>query len=874
MYSSIGESSTGTDMSKKNKNTIFEENAKKFTSNKIADQLLSEQFFDKDSLSNIKNIYLYIENILAQIPVSVYWMNKDYVYLGCSNNMAKLLNLKSRHDIVGKTYADLYDEDTTYHYKQADKKVVTDGISLSLEEPLSHPDGTKEVYLSHKVPLYDLQGEIIGMLGISVDITERKKMEAELAHAKTEAEAASKAKSEFIANMSHDIRTPLTGIIGMTQKLFNEADEIQPILEKAPLEKKSALEEKYLSLLKQLAEAVQEDSALLIGASDELLTLCNEILETMRLESGKSEEKVESFNLRDMVEHNIALLLPVASHQGLDLSYEIHEDLPPYFKGHRNYLDRSLLNLLSNALKFTKKGFVKLKIHALDKDAPHLKLDDSIHLQIRVEDSGMGIPKEKFATIFEHFSRLNPSYEGLYKGAGLGLLTVKQYMSAMGAKILVESEVGVGTSFIIDLPLIVSDHSDREKTSMQMPKKIFAKMDKNAKTEPAINNPSAYVLVVEDNKTAAIAVRSLLTSLNCLSEWAENGAQTLEMVQENDYDLILMDIGLPDTDGISLARKIRSLKNHKNLEIPIVALTGHADDPEKRQESLQAGMQEVCSKPLPPSKLESILEEFVFKLRQEPLKTKDYSIIDWQASLQQLNNDENLLHELLSIAQFDLKTSQETLEKAYTARDISALCNEIDRACEGLSHITLPRINQAFAHFHDEVKAQPQDKNKLQQSFDHLKQEIQVFWQALEKSKSKNIEEAKAPNYCADLPENEKDLLNLSSFPLLDCEEGVKILGSEEDLTELLQTLVEDSLPKDLKGLKEAHAKGDWETVQNKAHSIKGGASYVGAMKLKMACQYLERYKKTGQSDYLESLYQQAIKVAQSTQEAIQDWLT
>ncbi|WP_156812580.1 PAS domain-containing sensor histidine kinase [Legionella tunisiensis] len=398
-----------------------------------------------------------MENIIAEMPVSVYWINKDCVYLGCNNNMAKLLNLKSRHDIVGKTYADLYDDKSASHYRKADRAVMDKGVSLSLEEPLHYPDGTKEIYLSNKVPLHNSKGDIVGMVGISVDITER------LLQAKRAAEAANQAKSEFIANMSHDIRTPLSGIIGMSQELLNVADNARSLLQQAPADANTASPKDYLPLLKEMTETVQENSQLLIRATDQLLELCNKILETMRLESGYQPEEVESFNLRDLVQHNIEFLQPVAFHKKLKLSFDIETSIPTYFSGLRNYLDRTLLNLLSNALKFTNSGFVKINVKSLnERDSSYLP-GDKMNLQLLIEDSGIGIPEDKFETIFEHFSRLTPAYQGLYKGAGLGLYTVKRYIEAMHATINIESEVGKGTCFIITLPLHVSDHSDREK---------------------------------------------------------------------------------------------------------------------------------------------------------------------------------------------------------------------------------------------------------------------------------------------------------------------------------------------------------------------------------------------------------------------------
>ncbi|BCA95171.1 hypothetical protein TUM19329_15320 [Legionella antarctica] len=165
---------------------------------KIKPDFSEIQQFEKLKESNQndnKDTFHYLEAIISEIPVSVYWMNRNYVYLGCSNSMAKLLHLSSRHEIVGKTYADLYDQKSAEFYKKADKSVMEQGISLSLEEPLYQPDGKKLIYLSKKVPLHDDNGNVMGMLGISTDITERKKMEYDLKQAKEAAEAADRAKT-------------------------------------------------------------------------------------------------------------------------------------------------------------------------------------------------------------------------------------------------------------------------------------------------------------------------------------------------------------------------------------------------------------------------------------------------------------------------------------------------------------------------------------------------------------------------------------------------------------------------------------------------------------------------------------------------------
>lgn len=691
------------------------------------------------------SVHIYLKNIIASVPYYIFWKNTNLVYLGCNYKFSSLVN-KTPEEVIGKTDLELgWKEGEPELFMKGDKEVMSGKPKVNVEETLLQPDGSQTIMLVSKVPVLDNNEKCIGVLGVSIDITGRKKMEEELHQAKIAAEAASHAKSEFIANMSHDIRTPLTGIIGMTQELFNTADDILPVLSEVPHGEVAASQKNYLTLLRHLTETVQENSQLLISAADELLNLCNEILETMRLEAGQLPEE-ESFSLKELIKHNIELLQPVAFHRKLSLLYEIDKKIPTYFKGFRNYIDRCLLNLLSNALKFTEKGFVKITVQLMGKSDAIFPIGTSINLQIRVEDSGIGIPQDKFETIFEHFSRLTPSYEGLYKGAGLGLFTVKRYIEAMKATIRIESEVNKGTCFIIILPLIVADHSDREKVQDLLVKSSKADLTKKeipSRNETTLANPAAIILVVEDNWVAAKSVCSFLTRLNCISEHAETGWQAVKMVQANDYDLILMDIGLPDLSGIEVTRKIRALNTPQALQVPIIALTGHANDPDKKKESLASGMQAVCSKPMPQSKLEVLLQDYIFKKRQDKSLTheeekkadclQELEIIDWKASLQQCNKDENFLQQLLSMIDIDLKISKETLTRAYANHDIEALRKELHRVRGGLSYLTLPQLDKAFLHFHEAAKASPLNNQELCQAHEQLEIAMKEFWSLLNK---------------------------------------------------------------------------------------------------------------------------------------------
>lgn len=695
---------------------------------------------------------LMLDNILQYAPDWIYWKDINSIHLGCSEQFAIAAGFKNRAEMVGKSDYECAWGNRAEKYNLDDAEIIRSGkAKLNIEDTVLLGAGKEVTVISNKVPLRNSRGEVIGVLGIATDITKRKNMEKELLQAKIAAEAANQAKSEFIANMSHDIRTPLTGILGLIQELIDSADDTETSLQQSSsTDQSSVTQGKHQSLIKQqeeLIEKVQENGQLLIGSADELLQLLNEILETMRLESGKTAEHAESFNFYELLKHNIELMQPVAQHKKLTLSCEIDKSIPVYFSGLRHYLDRTLLNLLSNALKFTKHGFVKIRAQLLNPETnSSYFLGDTIKLKIIVEDSGVGIPGDKFETIFDHFSRLTPSYQGIYKGAGLGLYTVKRYVEAMQATIEVESEVGKGTCFIMVLPFQLSDHSDREKVSFRIPRIRGLQAKKSVaihKTKKTVgtNNSQIKILIVEDNPLAARAVQSSINRLGYGSDNAENGAQAVQRAGSKDYDLILMDIGLPDIDGIEATKQIRALNHPKALQVPIIALTGHADDPQKRKESLAAGMQEVLCKPLQQQKLEELLEHYVFKKGDEIVQARSIAltesqtlqkVIDWQGCIEKSGGDESLARELLSSLSIELKISQEKIDKAFAEHDGVELRKELHRVRGGVVYLSLPRLDKALAEFHEALKMKPQNQELLKNTYAELQREFKAFWTFLE----------------------------------------------------------------------------------------------------------------------------------------------
>ncbi|MGC3903829.1 PAS domain-containing sensor histidine kinase, partial [Legionella pneumophila] len=363
-----------------------------------------------------------LENIVANMPGHVYWKDRNGVYLGCNNRQARSLGFQYGHEIVGKTDFDLpWGENKAELFQRNDKHIMEAGETEIIEEK-AQVDGKDAIVLSHKSPMRNKQGEITGLLGISIDISDRKKIETELHRAKELAEAASQAKTEFLENMRHDIRTPLTGIVGFSDIIKSEADNPN---------------------IKEYADNI-------IASSHALLDLMDEVLEAIRVSSGEIPKLKKKFILNRIVQHAMDLNKAKAASKRLDFSMEFDKDIPQYLIGDSVRIHRIVLELLANALNFTDSGSVKLTVTLASRQ------NREIIIKLMVQDSGMGIPKDKQQEIFLHFKRLTPSYKGIYKGAGLGLSVIKQFIDDLDGEIYVDSALQQGSTFTCVIPLKVS----------------------------------------------------------------------------------------------------------------------------------------------------------------------------------------------------------------------------------------------------------------------------------------------------------------------------------------------------------------------------------------------------------------------------------
>jgi two-component system aerobic respiration control sensor histidine kinase ArcB len=589
--------------------------------------------FDESLAKHIQHIRTYYENIIGGLPCYVYWKDKDFVYLGCNDLTAQLLHLPTRHAIVGKTDYDFgWEEDVVDSYRTIDMEIVHKGEAiLNIEETVIIDE--KLIYLLvNKEPLFNEHNEIIGILGISIDITDRKRMENDLLQAKIAAEAASLAKTEFIANMGHDIRTPLTGIIGLSQHLEEEIQTLEG---------------------KEWAKQVHESGKQLLG-------LLNGVLDLITADIA-SEDNVRQapFNIRQLMHDVLELERPAVTAHQLLIESHIDEKIPPILVGDEMKLHRILLNLAGNAIKFTKEGHIELNARLLSQS------HDEAKIEFAVKDTGIGIPDNLQQRVFDQFFKISPSYKGLYVGNGIGLHIVQKYVALLGGEIKLASQVSVGTTFSFVLSLKVGNQLT-ELTSALSNERAGFNRTINEST-PLIETKSIRVLLVEDNIPSLSVINIMMKKLTPNVSTAVNAELAFELMKSHLFDLVITDIGLPGHSGDELSTMIRALeKDEQRVPAVIVGLTGHAMyDIQKR--CLDAGMNYIYSKPIAFESLKKLTQSLVIHQEKSTITHQPASS---GALGEDLPYSENELFELDQYPILDMQLALKNLGSETIAHDI------------------------------------------------------------------------------------------------------------------------------------------------------------------------------------------------------------
>ncbi|PHQ80425.1 MAG: hypothetical protein COB66_04830, partial [Coxiella sp. (in: Bacteria)] len=456
-----------------------------------------------------------LEDILAEFPGHLYWKDCDGHYLGANLEQAKSLGFHSAREIIDKTDADLIWGEQATELRRMDEEIMASGKPYVLEESVTTSEGKGRTYISKKAPLHNLDGVVVGIIGTSIDITAQKDIEEALRNEKLKAEQASQVKSEFIANMSHDLRTPLSGIQSLAEDILGKTNDA----------------------------SIAQDATYLLEASGDLLVLIDAILNVVRIDSASEDSTSQVFNLQKLINNSVNIMMPKVLEKAINFELHYATDLPITIIGQHLLLQRVIMNLLSNALKFTEpKGNVSLAVELLETN------ESSCRIRIEVKDTGIGIPSDKLDFIFEKFNRLSASFREQHKGTGVGLYMVKRYVEQMEGRVNVQSREQEGTTFCVDIPFTLSEQTPP----------VACATDANDPLAQQKSYAGTNILIVEDNVIAQRSQGSKFTQLDCDVKIADTAKKAIQLFKEYRFDLLILDVGLPDMAGWALAQRFRN----------------------------------------------------------------------------------------------------------------------------------------------------------------------------------------------------------------------------------------------------------------------------------------------------------------------------
>jgi PAS domain S-box-containing protein len=548
---------------------------------------------------------------------------RDDRYLSINSAHVTLFGYEHAEELIGQSWEILYDSEELLRFKQEIFPVLMHDRAWQGEAIAQRKDGSR--FMQGLSLTLSANGDLICMCR---DISERKQAEQQLWDAKESAELADRAKSNFLALMSHEIRTPINGVLGLAH-----------LMQQTQLDRE---QQEYLRKLENSASSLSK--------------IVNDILDFSKIEADKLSLDAIEFELEEILDRLQAVLALKADEKQLDLRFEVGDTVPRRLVGDPLRLGQVAINLVSNAIKFTDRGGVTVSIEECDRD----RVAHTTRLRFSVHDTGIGLTPEQIKILFHPFTQVDPSTSRRQEGTGLGLTICQQLIALMGGEIEVRSELDRGSTFRFELTLEYRELKYRELEYRELkyreldepglgcaapekdeprteigdegsPRSEPTQAEEERPTLSTWVNPNpiaphapptkrpilhASILVVEDNDVNQLVARKVLEQFGLTVELAVNGRQAIAQVLQNRYDLILMDVRMPEMDGLDATRRIRRLsqlgtqQTQYLKDVPIIAMTAHAFESD-RQRSLAAGMNDHLSKPIDPERLYATLNHWL-----------------------------------------------------------------------------------------------------------------------------------------------------------------------------------------------------------------------------------------------------------------------
>lgn len=559
----------------------------------------------------------------------VFWTEETFVIFGRDSALAPW---------SANEYADSVISEDRDVFDKAIERAVKEKIPFEIVLRHKKDDSEDEIYVSGRVAPYVKEGKVIKLFGTVMDITKSKKSELEIIKARLEAEKMARIKQDFLANMSHEIRTPMNAILGFTDIVLE--DEIN--------------------------ERVKNNILRIKQAGNNLLVIINDILDFSKIEAGQLEIENVSFDLKSTLDYIKAQFEEFSKRKNIRLYFDVDSEIPDVITGDEVRLNQILTNLINNAIKFTEKGFVEVRVKPIEETNQFVKI------QFEIEDTGIGIPKSKQAKMFDSFTQAASDTTRKYGGTGLGLAISKRLVEMQNGHISVDSEEGVGSTFKFSIDYGIC-HQVIESS-------VVIDKSKNEDIE------GVNVLLVEDNRMNRELAIHFLKQWGVIYDVALNGLEAFEKVKTTAYDVVLMDISMPVMDGYTATKEIRSLNTGAG-EIPIIAMTANAfsDDVKK---CFEVGMNDHIAKPFKAPDLKSKIHNLVFKgpattielnnhennseeLPEE--KTSNPSLVSLKTLEEMGSGNKDFIRDMVNIF---IEETPKTLEKIVSAKkdkDLEAL---------------------------------------------------------------------------------------------------------------------------------------------------------------------------------------------------------